>query len=201
MPDNPQEVHKEIEGVVKAEVAKLEKGRFGYDLDRAKELGKDLENMNRALVEAQAAVDSLQLKKPEDARRAKEAFENEISEALVALRDSLRGHETDAALLITITRQGLENLGELAKKGPETYPKPKWEFLGPSQIDEWLEEVNRGDPRNALKAIIGATRETVDEIATAVPTEEAKREGVIEEVNHEKFLLTKYLTGGPWERK
>lgn len=190
-----QEVHREVEAKVKIEVRKLRGGPNDYDDIRATELQKVLEDMTQYLLEAQAAADKINLKSPADAERARETFKRELSEALVALRDALQGHEKDTVFLVGRTRDELKALRALAEKGPEMKPR-LWGLLGNvAKIDEWLQAADR-DPQNALRDIIGDTRATINEIKTAVPTEEAEREGVRTTVSEGMNPLAQYISGG-----
>lgn len=194
MADPRQEVHGQVEGAVEGRVKELQGKGNRFDLERAGELGQGFDDMNAALKKVEAAVAALKTKKPEDAERARGLFKQEIIEALTALRNTLQGHEKDALFLVQGTRHELETLGELAARGPEVKPK----FLGlikSEQIDEWLATIDR-DPQNALNAMIGVTRGTADEIATEVPTEGARRDGMQVVANRGTNVLARYLSGG-----
>jgi hypothetical protein len=191
MADNSQEAQRQVEAKVKIEVRKLAEGSNRYDLARAAELQKALEDMTQYLLEAQAAADKINLKSPEDAGRARETFKRELSEALVALRDALQGHEKDAFFLVGKTRDELKALRALAEKGPEMKPRLLGLLGSVPKIDEWIAQADR-DPQGALKEIIGGARTTINEIQTDVPAEGARREGVMVATD----AVRQYVSGG-----
>lgn len=198
MADPSQEVQKQVEGRVEGKVKELAGKGNRFDLDRAMELGRALDDMREALKKVEAAVAAMKVKKPEDQERARESFKREITEALTALRDTLQGHERDALFLVQGTRHELERLGALAAKGPEVKPR-FFGFIKSEQVDEWLAAVNR-DPQGALNTLIGATREGSDAVATEVPTEGARRDGAVA-VNRGTNVLARYISGTTTEER
>lgn len=198
MADQSQEVQRQVEGKVEGRVKELAGQGNRFDLERAAELGRALDDMRGALKKVEAAVIAIQAKKPEDADRAREVFKREITEALTALRNTLQGHERDALFLVQGTRHELERLGALAAEGPEVKPR----FFGlmkTEQVEEWLAAADR-DPESALRTLIGATRESVDAVATEVPTEGAKRDGMVA-ANRGMNALARYLSGTTTEER
>lgn len=191
---DPREVQQQVEGKVEGRVKELAGKGNRLDLDRAMELGRALEDMREALRKVEAAVAAMRVKKPEDQERARETFKREITEALTALRNTLQGHEEDAMFLVQGTRHELERLGALAAQGPEVKPR----FFGlikTEQVEEWLRVADR-DPQSVLDALIGVTRESSDAVATEVPTEAARRDGMQVVANRGTNVLARYLSGG-----
>lgn len=199
MADPRQEVHEQVKGAVEGHVKELAGKGNRFDLERAAELGRELDDMNAALKKVEAAVAALKVRKPEDADRARGLFKQEIVEALTALRNTLQGHERDALFLVQGTRHELESLGALAAGGPPIKERA-FGLIKSEQIDEWLAAIDR-DPQNTLNAMIGVTRESADEIATGVPTEGARRDGTQIVANRGTNVLARYLSGGATEKR
>jgi len=167
-PPNLQNTGKEIiETGKEAAIKESEKGSLAKAMEVAHEIGEIGEILRRI----ELSLESSKFEKPEDAKKAKEAFSKQLASALNTLKKYL---EIDPLFAVRETREKLAKLGVLAEKGPGSYPKPPWwkRLFGKSQIDQWLNDIEN----NKLPEVVGKITEAASNAGTEALTAAAEAE-------------------------